>query len=53
MMRDFKHASDDALRDFAAELEARDDLHATADYRRMLVRELGRQTIEEARRCRA
>jgi len=32
---------------------ARDDLHATADYRRMLVRELGRQTIEEARRCRA
>ena len=27
---------------FAAELDARDDLHATADYRRMLVRELGR-----------
>jgi len=53
MVRDFEPASEDALRDFAAELEARDDLHATAVYRRMLVRELGRQTIEEARRCRA
>jgi 2-furoyl-CoA dehydrogenase FAD binding subunit len=53
MVRDFEHASDDALRDFAAELDARDDLHATAVYRRMLVRELGRQTVEEARRCRA
>ena len=28
--------------DFAAELDARDDLHATADYRRDLVRRLGR-----------
>ena len=34
-------------------LEARDDLHADADYRRELVRRLGRSTIEEARRCRA
>ena len=38
---------------FADELEARDDLHATAGYRRDLVRQLGRATIEEARRCRA
>jgi 2-furoyl-CoA dehydrogenase FAD binding subunit len=33
-------------------LEAHDDLHATARYRRELVRQLGRQTIDEARRCR-
>ena len=42
-------ALDDALRDFAESLEARDDLHATADYRRDLVRLLGRRTIEDAR----
>jgi 2-furoyl-CoA dehydrogenase FAD binding subunit len=54
MVREFdQDVSDAALRNFASELEARDDLHATADYRRMLMRELGRQTIEEARRCRA
>jgi 2-furoyl-CoA dehydrogenase FAD binding subunit len=46
-------ALDDALDEFAAELDARDDLHATADYRRALVRRLGRVTVEEARRCRA
>jgi len=46
-------ALDDALDRFASDLEARDDLHATADYRRALVRRLGRSTIEEARRCRA
>ena len=46
-------ALDDALDDFAGELEPRDDLHATADYRRALVRRLGRATVEEARRCRA
>jgi 2-furoyl-CoA dehydrogenase FAD binding subunit len=34
-------------------LEARDDLHADADYRRELVRRIGRSTVEEARRCRA
>ncbi|HUL90459.1 MAG TPA: FAD binding domain-containing protein [Pseudolabrys sp.] len=45
-------ALDDALDEFAGELEPRDDLHATADYRRALVRRLGRATIEEARRCR-
>ena len=44
---------DDALAAFAAELDARDDLHATADYRRALVRKLGAQTIAEAQACRA
>jgi 2-furoyl-CoA dehydrogenase FAD binding subunit len=41
-----------ALDSFAWELEARDDLHATAAYRRALVRRMGREMIEEARRCR-
>lgn len=44
---------DEALNAFAWELDARDDLHASARYRRELVRRLGRQTIEEARSCRA
>jgi 2-furoyl-CoA dehydrogenase FAD binding subunit len=52
VVHDFEDADDEALRDFAASLDARDDLHATADYRRDLVRRLGRATIEEARRCR-
>jgi len=43
---------DEALDAFAWDLEARDDLHATAEYRRQLVRRLGRQTLEEAARCR-
>jgi len=46
-------ALDDALDTFAWDLEARDDLHATASYRRALVRRLGRETIEEARQWRA
>jgi 2-furoyl-CoA dehydrogenase FAD binding subunit len=46
-------ALDDALSELADDLEARDDLHATADHRRRLVRALGRRMIEEARRCRA
>ncbi len=45
-------ALDDALDAFAFDLDARDDLHATARYRRELVRRMGRATIEEARRCR-
>jgi 2-furoyl-CoA dehydrogenase FAD binding subunit len=53
VMRDFDDASDDALAAFADELDARDDLHATAEYRRMLVRKLGALTIAEARTCRA
>jgi len=43
---------DDALNEFAWALNARDDLHASARYRRELVRRLGRQTVEEAARCR-
>jgi 2-furoyl-CoA dehydrogenase FAD binding subunit len=43
---------DEAIEALAWELEARDDLHATASYRRNLVRALGRDVIEEARRCR-
>jgi 2-furoyl-CoA dehydrogenase FAD binding subunit len=57
MCRDFPliedSALDDALDALAWELDARDDLHATARYRRDLVRNMGRATIEEARRCRA
>jgi 2-furoyl-CoA dehydrogenase FAD binding subunit len=45
-------ALDEALDRIAGELDARDDLHATADYRRHLVRRLGRATIAEARQCR-
>jgi 2-furoyl-CoA dehydrogenase FAD binding subunit len=43
----------DALDAFAWSLEARDDLHATARYRRELVRQIGRSVLEEAMRCRA
>ena len=50
---DFAEVTDDALAAFADDLDARDDLHATADYRRMLVRKLGRTVIAEARSCRA
>jgi 2-furoyl-CoA dehydrogenase FAD binding subunit len=46
-------ALDEALDRIAGDLEARDDLHATAAYRRHLVRRLGRATIAEARQCRA
>jgi 2-furoyl-CoA dehydrogenase FAD binding subunit len=55
-MRDFSNldgsALDEALDAFAWDLEARDDLHATARYRRELVRLMGRDVITEARRCR-
>lgn len=40
-----------ALDAFAWDLEARDDIHATARYRRDLVRRIGRQVIEEAKQC--
>jgi 2-furoyl-CoA dehydrogenase FAD binding subunit len=46
-------ALDDALNAFAWELGGYDDIHATAKYRRRLVRTLGRQAIEEARTCRS
>lgn len=42
---------EDALNDFAWDLGGSDDLHATAAYRRELVRRLGRRVIEEAARC--
>jgi len=53
VVREFDDANDDALTAFAAELDARDDLHATAEYRRMLVRKIGAQVIAEAKACRA
>jgi 2-furoyl-CoA dehydrogenase FAD binding subunit len=40
---------DDALNEFAWDLGGTDDQHATARYRRELVRRLGRRVIEEAR----
>ncbi|MBV7410610.1 xanthine dehydrogenase family protein subunit M [Maritimibacter sp. DP1N21-5] len=43
---------DDRLNEFAWHLQARDDLHATARYRRDLVRKLGRATLKEALSCR-
>ena len=42
---------DDALNDFAWDLGGSDDIHATAGYRRELVRKLGRRVIEEAKKC--
>ncbi len=44
---------DEALNAFAWELGGYDDLHATARYRRELVRRLGRRAIEEAKSCRS
>jgi 2-furoyl-CoA dehydrogenase FAD binding subunit len=44
---------DDALNDFAWNLEARDDLHATARYRRELVRRVGRAVMQQAMQCRS
>ena len=44
---------DDALNAFAWDLGGYDDTHATAKYRRQLVRRLGRRVIEEARSCRS
>lgn len=43
---------EDAVDAFAWELGAVDDLHASARYRRELVRRMGGRTIEEARQCR-
>ncbi len=40
-------ALDDALNDFAYDLDARDDVHATARYRRDLVRLIGRDVVRE------
>ena len=43
-------ALDTALNDFAWDLEAQDDLHSSAQYRRQLVRRLGRRVVEQASR---
>jgi 2-furoyl-CoA dehydrogenase FAD binding subunit len=43
---------DEALNHLAWELEGQSDIHATAQYRRRLVRRLGRLVIEEAIKCR-
>jgi 2-furoyl-CoA dehydrogenase FAD binding subunit len=40
-------ALDDALNGFSYELDARDDVHATARYRRDLVRMIGRDLVQE------
>jgi len=42
---------EDALNDFAWDLGGTDDHHATATYRRELVRRLGRRAIKEAAKC--
>jgi 2-furoyl-CoA dehydrogenase FAD binding subunit len=44
---------DEALNAFAWELGGDDDIHASARYRRKLVRRIGRQVIEEALACRS
>ena len=44
---------DDALNEFAWELGGFDDIHASASYRRHLVRRLGSRVIEEANACRS
>jgi 2-furoyl-CoA dehydrogenase FAD binding subunit len=41
------NALDDALNEFAYDLDARDDVHATARYRRDLVRMIGRDLVRE------
>ncbi len=43
----------DALNAFAWEMGGSSDMHATASYRRELVRRLGPKVIEEARACRS
>jgi 2-furoyl-CoA dehydrogenase FAD binding subunit len=43
---------DEALNQFAWDMEGSDDIHGTAAYRRQLVRRLGRRAILEARQCR-
>jgi 2-furoyl-CoA dehydrogenase FAD binding subunit len=44
---------DEALNGFAWELGDNEDIHASAKYRRQLVRRVGRRVIEEARTCRS
>lgn len=44
---------DDALNAFAWDLGGGDDIHASGQYRRELVRRIGRRTIGEAKSCRS
>lgn len=56
VVRSWRHdepALDEALNAFAWDLGGYDDMHASARYRRDLVRRLGRTVIEEARACRS
>ena len=46
-------ALDDALNALAWELGGSTDIHATARYRREMVRTIGRRVIEEAKQCRS
>jgi len=46
-------ALDDALNEFAWDLGGYNDIHATARYRRELVRRLGKRVLEEAKSCRS
>jgi 2-furoyl-CoA dehydrogenase FAD binding subunit len=46
-------AREDALNEFAWALDAREDMHATARYRRELVRTLGWKVLKEAEQCRS
>ena len=43
-------AIDDALNDFAWDMRGSDDIHATAQHRRELVRHLGRHVIDNLSR---
>jgi 2-furoyl-CoA dehydrogenase FAD binding subunit len=43
----------DALNELAWSLDCQDDLHATAVYRRQMIRNLGRAAVEDAVRCRS
>jgi 2-furoyl-CoA dehydrogenase FAD binding subunit len=55
VMREWDRLDDselpDALNDFAWDLGGGDDAHATARYRREIVRRLGMKVIREARQC--
>jgi 2-furoyl-CoA dehydrogenase FAD binding subunit len=44
---------DAALNAFAWDMGGSDDIHASASYRRQLVRHIGRRVIEDAERCRS
>ena len=46
-------ALDDALNELAWSIDCQDDVHASARYRRHLIRTLGKRTVEEAMACRS